>query len=76
MMGMQQTYTHKARHSLMWRLHLDAPLILGLLFLLGYGLLVLYSAGSESISLVEKHFGETDFTASKTTRKTFDPSEA
>ena len=27
-------------------------------------------------ALVEKHFGETDFTASKTTRKTFDPSEA
>lgn len=52
----QQTYTHKARHSLMWRLHLDAPLILGLLFLLGYGLIVLYSAGGESFALVERQF--------------------
>ena len=50
----QQTYTHKARHSILWRLHLDAPLILGLMLLLGYGLIVLYSAGSESAGLVER----------------------
>jgi len=50
----QQTYTHKARHSIMWRLHLDTPLIIGLLVLLGYGLIVLYSAGSENFALVER----------------------
>ena len=50
----QPTYTHKARHSLLWRLHLDGPLILGLFILLGFGLIVLYSAGSESLTLVER----------------------
>ncbi len=50
----QQTYTHMARHSLLWRLHLDGPLIVGLLCLLGFGLIVLYSAGSESLTLVER----------------------
>ncbi|MEL0035639.1 MAG: rod shape-determining protein RodA [Gammaproteobacteria bacterium] len=43
-----------ARHSLLWRLHLDGPLIVGLLCLLGFGLIVLYSAGSESLTLVER----------------------
>jgi rod shape determining protein RodA len=50
----QQTYTHKARQSLMWRLHLDTPLVIGLILLLCYGLIVLYSAGSESHTLVER----------------------
>jgi rod shape determining protein RodA len=30
-----------------WRLHLDAPLLLGLLLLMGFGLFVLYSAAGE-----------------------------
>lgn len=54
MLSPQQTYTHKARHSLMWRLHLDTSLIAGLLLLLGYGLIILYSAASEDMAVVER----------------------
>lgn len=46
--------THKARNSLLWRLHLDAPLLIGLLALMVFSLLVVYSAGGESLLLVEK----------------------
>lgn len=46
--------SHKARSSLLWRLHLDVPLLLGLLALMAFSLLVVYSAGGESFRLVEK----------------------
>lgn len=46
--------THKARNSILWRLHLDAPLLIGLLALMAFSLLVVYSAGGESLALVEK----------------------
>lgn len=46
--------THKARNSLLWRLHIDVPLLLGLLALMAFSLLVVYSAGGESLALVEK----------------------
>ncbi|GAA4347560.1 rod shape-determining protein RodA [Kangiella taiwanensis] len=46
--------THKARRSLLWRLHIDAPLLLGLLALMAFSLLVVYSAGGESLALVER----------------------
>ncbi len=48
------TNTHKARQSLWWRLHIDVPLLMGLLALIGYGLIILYSASGESESLIEK----------------------
>ena len=48
------TNTHKARHSLWWRLHIDVPMLMGLLVLIGYGLIILYSASGESVSLIEK----------------------
>lgn len=54
MISAAPTYTHKARHSLMWRLHIDVPLLLGLLLLLGYGLIILYSAAGENIALIER----------------------
>ncbi|NNJ72853.1 MAG: FtsW/RodA/SpoVE family cell cycle protein, partial [Enterobacterales bacterium] len=50
------TYTHKARQSLMWRLHIDTPLLIGLLLLLGYGLIILYSAAGENFALIERQF--------------------
>ncbi len=46
--------THKASQSILWRLHLDAPLLLGLLMLMGFGLLVIYSAGGENLGLVKR----------------------
>ncbi|MBK1642333.1 rod shape-determining protein RodA [Chromatium okenii] len=36
------------------RLHLDAPLLLGLLTLCGFGLLVVYSAGDRNFEIVER----------------------
>ncbi|NVJ65550.1 MAG: rod shape-determining protein RodA [Gammaproteobacteria bacterium] len=46
--------THKAKSNILWRLHLDVPLLLGLLMLMGFGLLVIYSAGGESIGLIKR----------------------
>jgi rod shape determining protein RodA len=46
--------THKARSSFLWRLHIDVPLLLGLLALMAFSLLVVYSAGGESLALVER----------------------
>jgi len=46
--------THKARQSFWWRLHIDVPLFVGLLVLISYGLLILYSASGESRLLIEK----------------------
>lgn len=45
---------HKARHSFWWRLHIDLPLLLGLLVLIGMGLIVLYSASGENIELIKR----------------------
>ncbi|MCO7227379.1 rod shape-determining protein RodA [Pleionea sp. CnH1-48] len=47
-----KVHTHKERQSLVWRLHLDLPLLAGLFALMGFGLMVLYSAGGESESLI------------------------
>ena len=40
--------------SLAYRLHLDLPLLSGLLLLMGFGLLILYSASGESIVELQK----------------------
>jgi len=48
------SHAHKARQSIWWRLHLDVPLLLGLLALIGFGLVVLYSAGGENIELIKR----------------------
>lgn len=47
-------HSYKEQNSLLWRLHIDGPLLVGLLCLIAYGLLVLYSAGGENIALVKK----------------------
>lgn len=47
----QQTQTNR---GLMFRLHLDAPLLAALLLLAGGGLLVLYSAADESLAAVTR----------------------
>jgi len=49
-----QSHAHKARQSLWWRLHIDLPLLMGILVLIGYGLIILYSAGGESEVLIKK----------------------
>ncbi len=46
--------THKARQYFWWRLHIDIPLLVGLLVLIAYGLLILYSASGESRLLIER----------------------
>jgi len=40
------------RHGLLARLHLDLPLISGLLILAGVGLVVLYSAGNQNMDII------------------------
>ncbi|QIZ77588.1 rod shape-determining protein RodA [Ferrimonas lipolytica] len=42
------------RPTLWQRLHIDLPLLCGLLLLMGYGLMVLYSASGESLFMLEK----------------------
>lgn len=46
--------THKAKSNLLWRLHIDVPLLIGLLLLMSFGLLVIYSAGGESVGLIKR----------------------
>ncbi|NVJ51758.1 MAG: rod shape-determining protein RodA [Gammaproteobacteria bacterium] len=46
------SHTHKERQSLAWRLHIDVPLLASLLIVVAFGLMVLYSAGGESESLM------------------------
>ncbi|MGQ9659571.1 MAG: rod shape-determining protein RodA [Thermochromatium sp.] len=41
-------------HRWLRRLHIDAPLLTGLLVLCGFGLMVLYSAGDRDLDLVER----------------------
>lgn len=40
--------------GLLYRLHLDAPLLLGLILLSGFGLVVLFSAGGQDIGLIQR----------------------
>ena len=47
-----RSHTHKERQSLAWRLHIDIPLLLCLLIVIGFGLMVLYSAGGKSEALM------------------------
>ncbi|MFM2482224.1 rod shape-determining protein RodA [Celerinatantimonas sp. YJH-8] len=44
--------TTKQRESLWWKLHIDWPLLLGLLLILGLGAFILYSASGENESMV------------------------
>lgn len=46
--------THKASKSLFWKLHIDVPLLIGLLSLMAFGLLIIYSAGGEDMKLVKR----------------------
>ena len=46
--------THKEQRSWAWRLHLDIPLLLGLLVLMGLAQIVLYSASGQDLVTVER----------------------
>ncbi|PCJ49557.1 MAG: rod shape-determining protein RodA [Gammaproteobacteria bacterium] len=54
MLESARSNAHKARHSALWRLHIDLPLLLGLLVLIAIGLVVLYSASGENIQLIHR----------------------
>jgi rod shape determining protein RodA len=54
MLELTPSHTHKARSSIWWRLHIDIPLLLGLLALISFGLVILYSAGGENMELIER----------------------
>ncbi|WP_095498777.1 rod shape-determining protein RodA [Paraferrimonas haliotis] len=43
-----------SRPNLWYRLHIDVPLMLGLLALLGFSLMAVYSAGGENVALLER----------------------
>ena len=49
-----RSLTHKERFSIWWRLHIDLPLLLGLLALAGFGLLILYSASGEDMGVMKR----------------------
>lgn len=46
--------THNHRPNIWQKLHLDLPLLLGLLSLMAYGLIVIYSAGGEDLALMDR----------------------
>ena len=51
---MNDDFTGNARHSRLAQFHIDTPLLLGLLALIGFGLMVLYSASGQSIDRQRK----------------------
>lgn len=48
--------THKPlrHHTLSQKLHIDVPLLIGVLILIGAGLFILYSAGDQSMAVIEQ----------------------
>lgn len=50
---MNEHFSHTPRANLLTRFHLDIPLLLGLFALMGFGLMVLYSASGQNIQMVE-----------------------
>jgi len=49
-----RSQTHKERQSIWWKMHLDWPLLLGILLLIFYGLAILYSASGESTAMTQR----------------------
>lgn len=47
-------HSAQQRPTLWQRLHIDLPLLCGLLLLMGYGLMILYSASGESMAMLER----------------------
>jgi rod shape determining protein RodA len=50
---MNKHFSHTPKANLLTRFHLDIPLLLGLFALMGFGLVVLYSASGQSLQMVE-----------------------
>jgi rod shape determining protein RodA len=50
---MNDQFTGSARHSRLAMFHIDTPLLLGLLALIGFGLMVLYSASGQNIAMMK-----------------------
>ncbi|WP_299492995.1 rod shape-determining protein RodA [uncultured Shewanella sp.] len=46
--------THNHKPNIWQKLHIDLPLLLGLLGLMAYGLIVIYSAGGEDMALLDR----------------------
>ncbi len=59
-----RSHAHKERHSFWWKVHLDWPLLVGILLLIGLGLLVLYSASGENIAMIKRQSLRLVFAAS------------
>lgn len=51
---MELTQRHHEKHSIWHAIHIDIPLFLGILALLGVGLVILYSASNQNIAVVEQ----------------------
>ncbi len=49
-----RSHAHKERHSFWWKIHLDWPLLLGMLLLVIFGLLILFSASGENWAMIER----------------------
>jgi rod shape determining protein RodA len=55
MFDLPRANTHKERNNILWRLHIDLPLLFGLIVLLSIGLAVLFSAvGGETDQVVKQ----------------------
>lgn len=48
--------THHAKKNIWLRLHIDLPLLIGLLVLMTFGLFVIYSASGEDFAMMERQF--------------------
>ena len=51
---MNDQFTGNARSSRLEMFHIDTPLLLGLLALIGFGLVILYSATGQSVQMMER----------------------
>jgi len=49
-----RSHAHKERQSFWWRIHLDWPLMLGILMMVSFGLFVLFSASGENIPMIKR----------------------
>ncbi|HBN88994.1 MAG TPA: rod shape-determining protein RodA, partial [Rheinheimera sp.] len=50
---MNEQFNENARRSRLAMFHIDGPLLLGLLALMGFGLTILYSASGQNIAMME-----------------------
>ncbi len=49
-----RSHAHKERQNFWWKVHLDWPLLVGILLLMSFGLIILYSASGENLGMIKR----------------------